>query len=131
MDEQPVALAISSRSPKSCVSNLMYGVSPQPAHAPENSNSGSRSCESFTCESESFWRSSSGRLRKNSQLRLSGCRSGACGNILIALCFTSLLLFAGQTSTQGRQPVQSSGAACNVQRNDSNARQRGFEDLKV
>ena len=32
----------SSRSPKSCDSSLTYGVSPQPAQAPENSNSGSR-----------------------------------------------------------------------------------------
>ena len=37
IEEQPVALAISIRSPKSWVTNLMYGVSPQ---APENSNRG-------------------------------------------------------------------------------------------
>ena len=36
-----MALAISARSPNNCVRSLMYGVSPQPAQAPENSNSGS------------------------------------------------------------------------------------------
>ena len=35
-----MAFAISRRSPKSCVSSLMYGVSPQPEQAPENSKSG-------------------------------------------------------------------------------------------
>ena len=39
---------MSARSPKSWVSSLRYGVSPQPAQAPENSNSGSRNCESLT-----------------------------------------------------------------------------------
>ena len=37
MDEHPVALAMSILSPKSCVASLMYGVSPHPEHAPENS----------------------------------------------------------------------------------------------
>ncbi len=40
MEEQPVALATIMRSPNSWVTSLTYGVSPQPAHAPENSNSG-------------------------------------------------------------------------------------------
>ena len=43
MDEQPVALATIIRSPKSWVASLTYGVSPQPAQAPLNSNSGWRS----------------------------------------------------------------------------------------
>ncbi len=37
MEEQPVALATTMRSPKSWVMTLTYGVSPQPAQAPENS----------------------------------------------------------------------------------------------
>ena len=45
MEEQPVALEIIMRSPKSCVMSLAYGVSPQPAHAPENSKSGCSNCE--------------------------------------------------------------------------------------
>ena len=40
-----MALAISSLLPKSWVRSFTYGVSPQPAHAPENSRYGVRSCE--------------------------------------------------------------------------------------
>ena len=40
IDEQPVAFAIIILSPKSWVMVLMYAVSPQPAHAPENSRYG-------------------------------------------------------------------------------------------
>lgn len=40
IDEQPVAFATIIRSPNNCVINLMYGVSPHPPHAPENSNNG-------------------------------------------------------------------------------------------
>ena len=40
MDEQPVALAMTMRDPKSWVSSRTYGVSPQPSQAPENSISG-------------------------------------------------------------------------------------------
>src|SRR5208282_2481369 len=105
--------------------------SPQPAQAPENSKSGSSNCESFTCVCDSLLRSSSGSDRKNSQFVLSGLRSGAWSSMLMALCFTSLLLFAGQTSTHSLQPVQSSGATCNVYFRVSNSRQRGLEDLKV
>ena len=46
MEEQPVAFAIIALSPKSCERSLRYGVSPQPAQAPENSKSGRRSCTS-------------------------------------------------------------------------------------
>ncbi len=40
IEEQPVALPMTMRSPKSWVSSLAYGVSPHPAQAPENSSSG-------------------------------------------------------------------------------------------
>jgi len=40
IEEHPVAFAIYIRSPNNCVINLAYGVSPQPAQAPENSNNG-------------------------------------------------------------------------------------------
>jgi hypothetical protein len=36
------------------------------------------------------------------------------GSMLMARCRTSLLLLAGQTSTQSPQPVQSSGETCSV-----------------
>ena len=35
--EQPVAFAMYILSPNSCVTSFAYGVSPQPAQAPENS----------------------------------------------------------------------------------------------
>src|SRR4030095_6267800 len=68
MDEQPVALATTMRSPKSCVASFRYGVSPQPAHAPENSNSGRRNCEPLTEPGFTATRSGSGRPRKYSKL---------------------------------------------------------------
>ena len=40
--EHPVPFAQYTLSPKSCVSSLAYGVSPQPAQAAENSHSGCR-----------------------------------------------------------------------------------------
>ena len=59
-----MALAMSSRSPKSCVSSLRYGVSPQPAQAPEYSNSGSRNCELLWSIRVISVRLVSGRSRK-------------------------------------------------------------------
>ncbi len=46
--EHPVAFARYIRSPKSWVSSFMYGVSPQPAQAPENSRSGCSNWLPFT-----------------------------------------------------------------------------------
>ena len=40
IEEHPVAFAMYILSPNSCVISFAYGVSPQPAHAPENSSSG-------------------------------------------------------------------------------------------
>ena len=48
MEEQPVALAIIILSPKSWVTSLIYGVSPQPAQAPWNSNKGFENWLPFT-----------------------------------------------------------------------------------
>src|SRR5215469_1192975 len=103
-----------AQSPNICVISLMYGVSPQPAHAPENSNSGSSNCASFTCVSEIWSRSMSGIDRKYFQYSLYFLRSGGCGSMLIARCLASLLLLAGQTATHSPHPVQSSGATCSV-----------------
>ena len=44
MEEHPVAFAMYILSPNSCVISFAYGVSPQPAHAPENSSSGVLNC---------------------------------------------------------------------------------------
>src|SRR5512135_3029091 len=114
MDEQPVAFATTVRSPNNCVISFTYGVSPQPEHAPLNSNRGCISCTSFTWVTLSAVRSTSGRSRKNSQLRASFSRTGGCAIMLIARCFTSVFDFAGHASTHSAQPVQSSGATCSV-----------------
>src|SRR5690348_5353264 len=129
MDEQPVALAITARSPKSCVSVLMYGVSPQPAHAPGNSNSGSNSCRSFTVWKAMVERSVCGSVRKKSQLRRSCSRMGACGARLTAFFFASLLLLAGHTSMHSPQPVQSSGETCSTYRIVWRSFHRAMDDL--
>src|SRR5512140_3051200 len=62
------------RSPKYCVISFTYGVSPQPAQAPENSNNGRSNWLSFTWVRLSTRRSVSGILRKNSQLARSDGR---------------------------------------------------------
>src|ERR1700693_5179725 len=103
MDEQPVALAISARSPNNCDSSFRYGVSPQPAQAPENSNSGCKSCESLTELRLSRLGSTSGSPRKNSQLCACASRRGAWGTMLMALWLVSLLLLAGHASTHNPQ----------------------------
>src|ERR1019366_2456489 len=125
MDEQPVALAIIARSPNSRVISEMYGVSPQPAQAPENSNSGCSSCWSFTWPWESFSRANSGICWKYSQYWLYFSRSGGCASMLMALCLASLLLLAGHTATHSPQPVQSSGATCKVYFSSENSRHLG------
>src|ERR1700740_3141428 len=110
MEEHPVALATTARSPKSCETSFTYGVSPHPEQAPENSNNGSCTCCWRIVPTLIFLRSSSGILRKNSQFSLSGARNGGCATILIAFSRTALLFLTGQTSTQTPHPGQSSGA---------------------
>src|SRR2546421_507192 len=127
MDEQPVALAINARSPNNCDSSFRYGVSPHPAQAPENSNSGCRSCESLTELRLSLLGSTSGRLRKNSQLWACASRRGAWATILMALRLVSALFLAGQASTHSPQPVQSSGATWRVYAASGNSFQRAGE----
>ena len=116
MLEQPVALATTIRSPKSWVTRRMYGVSPQPAQAPENSNSGSSWAAPLTVSRGSALRSSGGIARKASHFSRSMSRRSRYGTMLMALCPTSVLLLAGQTSTQTPHPVQSSGATWIVSR---------------
>src|SRR5271157_366902 len=110
MDEQPVALAMIARSPNSCDTSLIYGVSPQPAHALENSNSGRTNWLPFMVSVLKSFASVSGILRKNSQFFASVSRSGVCGFMMIA----SPLPVIGQFWTHTPQPVQSSTATCIV-----------------
>ena len=97
------------RSPKSCVTSFRYGVSPQPAQAPDDSKSGCSICEPLTVDESIRVRSDSGSFRKNSQLSRSAARCGSLRSMSMALCFATSLLRAGQVSTQIEQPVQSSG----------------------
>src|SRR6266540_3825465 len=129
MEEQPVAFAMMSRSPNNCVSTLMYGVSPQPAHAPENSKRGCCICILRTWSVGTLRRSISGIERKKFQFSRSRSRSGNCGCMLMAFKRASDLLRAGQTSTQIPQPVQSSTATCRVYFNPFHSGSRASADL--
>jgi hypothetical protein len=51
MEEQPVALATNIESPNKRDTNVTYGVSPQPEHAPENSKYGFLNCTPRTVDS--------------------------------------------------------------------------------
>src|SRR5512138_1620900 len=131
MDEQPVALATTIRSPNNCDASLMYGVSPQPEQAPLNSKVGCSSCTSLTAVGFRPRRSASGSDRKKSQFLASLSRSGSCGCMLMALRLVLLLFLAGHTSTHSVQPVQSSGATCSVYFHSLNSFQRAGELLNV
>ena len=74
---------------------------------------------------------SPGILRKKSQLAFRLRAGRACGAMLMALCLTSLLLLAGQTSTHSSQPVQSSGATWRVYFFSLKSFQRAAVDLNV
>ena len=76
-------------------------------------------------------RSISGSVRKKSQFTRSCSRNGGCGRMLMALSLTSVLFLAGQTSTQMRQPVQSSGATCSENFMPLNSGTRASVLLKV
>ena len=114
MELQPVALAIIALSPKSEERSLRYGVSPHPAHAPENSKRGRRSCTSLTVEVLSLFLSASGISRKKFQLSRSGRRTSIWFTITRGLLSVPSLALTGQLWAQSPQPVQSSGAICTV-----------------
>ena len=92
----------------------VYGVSPQPAHAPENSISGRRNWDPLTVPVSSDARSGSGRRRKKSHAARSRSRRGGCGTMSMALWRGLARSLAGQTCTQSEHPVQSSGATWSV-----------------
>ena len=98
------------RSPNSWLTRRRYGVSPQPLHAPENSNSGSRTWLPLIVSCGIRSRASGGMARNASQRARCSSRCDAIGSMLIALWPASVRLTTGQTSTHTPQPVQSSGA---------------------
>ena len=125
-----MALAMIMRSPKSWLTSRRYGVSPQPPHAPENSNSGSSTWLPLTVSWAMRLRSSGGIVSKKSQRTRSASRWAMTGSMSMALWLESVLLLAGQTSTQTPQPVQSSGATWIVSRWSARSRERKSLDLK-
>mmetsp|Transcript_43125 Transcript_43125/g.102752 ORF Transcript_43125/g.102752 Transcript_43125/m.102752 type:complete len:223 (-) Transcript_43125:541-1209(-) len=100
MEEQPVALAMTRRSPKSCVMSFTWGVSPQPSQAPENSKNGFWNCEPFTVVL-SISSPRSGSFTAKSQFSSSSWMTFSAG--------ASVSASAGQMRTQSSQPVQSHG----------------------
>ena len=72
-----MALATTMRSPKSCDSSFRYGVSPQPAHAPGNSKSGSSSCVPRTVEKSTCPRSVTGSDSKKRMRSRAGSGSSS------------------------------------------------------
>src|SRR6478609_7911022 len=116
MDEHPVALATINRSPNSCESSLRYGVSPHPAQAPENSNSGSRNWVPRTVPKSTLDRSVVGSDSKNAMLSRSVTSRGSAGPRLIALVTPAPGMTTGHASTHNPQPVQSSTYTCSENR---------------
>ena len=100
MEEQPVALATIILSPNSCVTSFTYGVSPQPAQAPENSNKGCLNWLPFTVAGLSGLSTCSTVV-----LNLWLATSSTCSAGTMIRAFSLL----GQTLAQLPQPVQSSG----------------------
>src|SRR3989339_1142635 len=105
MDEQPVALATVMRSPYNWVINLMYGVSPQPAHAPENSNKGCTNCDDFTLVER-------GVISLIVTFSAIYSQRGISASCDAKGFISKALVFAGQTSAQLPQPVQSKVETC-------------------
>ena len=101
-------MAIVSRSPNSCETSFRYGVSPQPAHAPENSNSGSRNCVPRTVPKSTRERSFAGSCSKKAMFSRSAGSIGSIASRLIALSAASPGAETGQASTHSPHPVQSS-----------------------
>src|ERR1017187_9088530 len=71
-----------SRSPNNWESTLRYGVSPQPAQAPENSNSGCRNWVPRTVPKSTRDRSFTGRVSKNAMFSRPAASSGPPGAVL-------------------------------------------------
>ena len=95
------------RLPKSWLTSLTYGVSPQPAQAPLNSKYGIRNCEPLTVFASVPPMTLSGSERKNSTFSSwPAARSSGVWVRWIAFSLT------GQVSTQTPQPVQSSMKTC-------------------
>src|SRR3954469_9940477 len=117
MDAQPVALATCARSPNNCDSSFRYGVSPQPAQAPEKVNSGSRNCTPRTLAKSTRLRSFTGSVVAKSRF----ARASSISPSLSAIA-SDFAGSVGQASTHREQPVQSSSENDSVNRTSGNPR---------
>ena len=109
-----MALATVSRSPNSWDNSLTYGVSPQPAQAPENSNRGSSSCEPLIVATSTRARSISGNVWKNSHSRSERSSSPSLATMSSDLWPACVFDSTGQMIEQILQPVQSEGDTARV-----------------
>ena len=109
-------MATSSRSPNSWVSSRRYGVSPQPAQAPEYSNSGVRYCTPRTSDASRPAGLLSGRVAKNARLRALALEERRLGVHVDRADAGGLEAARRAASTHSSQPVQSSTATCSVNR---------------
>src|SRR5690554_695771 len=102
IEEHPVALAIIILSPNSWVRSLIYGVSPQPGHAPWNSKRGVLNWLPFRVYL-SITPSFSLMVTAYSEFSNSFSIRSSAGFMIRAL------VLAGHTSAQLPQPTQSIG----------------------
>ena len=87
----------------------MYGVSPQPAQAPENSNSGCRNWVPRTVPKSTRDRSATGSVSKNAMLSRSAATSGSRAREVDRLARgVRPARPTGQAWTHSSHPVQSS-----------------------
>ena len=105
-----------SRSPNNWDSSFRYGVSPQPAQAPENSNSGCRNWVPRTVPKSTRDRSATGSVSKNAMFSRSAATSGSLAVRLIALCSGFPGALTGHACTHSSHPVQSSTYTWSVKR---------------
>ena len=119
------------RSPNNCDSSFRYGVSPQPAQAPENSNSGSRNCTPRTLAKSTRARSFIGSAAKKRAFAPFRLRSAAACRALIALARPRPGLSAGHASCTARSRCNPRSRTASVKRTSGKPRTLIGADLKL
>ena len=126
IEEHPVAFAIIILSPNNWVTNLMYGVSPHPAQAPENSISGCLNWLPLTVVGAIISPLGATLVVSTANAQFSTSTSWVSrGFITKAFCL------AGHMSAQFPHPVQSIGLTCILYCNPSNPLPIAFLVLKL
>jgi len=96
------------------VSSFTYGVSPQPVHAPENSNNGSRYWTPRTFAKSTRLRRLTGIVSKNATFFFCSVRSSTGARLMALRWPPPPIGFTGHAETHSPQPVQSSAYTCRV-----------------